>query len=146
MQRLQCCFANSYPTKTNMKVPQDPTQIRHMVDHYWIYILVMKERKWQIRSMTEQHNGNSHIVTVSVSNYNSFSQIVRCSSDEAEMLWDSWYRENRERVSWLPRTIHCMCKLMGSLTEGPSLTSGCGMACCPWTAYACNDRTALRRV
>lgn len=45
MQRLQCCFANSYPTKTNMKVAQDPTQIRHMVDHYGIYILVMIERK-----------------------------------------------------------------------------------------------------
>lgn len=31
-------------------------------------------------------------------------------------------------------------KYIGSLTEGPSLTSGCGMACCPWTAYACNKR------
>lgn len=38
------------------------------------------------------------------------------------------------------------CKYIGSLTEGPSLTSGCGMACCPWTAYACKERTALRRV
>lgn len=37
-------------------------------------------------------------------------------------------------------------KYIGSLTEGPSLTSGCGMACCPWTAYACKERTALRRV
>lgn len=36
------------------------------------------------------------------------------------------------------------CKYIESLTEGPSLTSGCGMACCPWTAYACNERTALR--
>lgn len=37
-------------------------------------------------------------------------------------------------------------KYIGSLTEGPSLTSGCGMACCPWTAYACKERKALRRV
>lgn len=37
-------------------------------------------------------------------------------------------------------------KYIGSLTEGPSLTSGCGMACCPWTAYACKERQALRRV
>lgn len=35
-------------------------------------------------------------------------------------------------------------KYTGSLTEGPSLTSGCGMACCPWTAYACKERAALR--
>lgn len=37
-------------------------------------------------------------------------------------------------------------KYIGSLTEGPSLTSGCGMACCPWTAYACKERAALRKV
>lgn len=37
-------------------------------------------------------------------------------------------------------------KYIGSLTEGPSLTSGCGMACCPWTAYACKERTTLKRV
>lgn len=37
-------------------------------------------------------------------------------------------------------------KYIGSLTEGPSLTSGCGMACCPWTAYACKEGTTLKRV
>lgn len=36
-------------------------------------------------------------------------------------------------------------KYIGSLTEGPSLTSGCGMACCPWTAYACKERATLKR-
>lgn len=38
------------------------------------------------------------------------------------------------------------CKYIRSLTEGPSLTSGCGMVCCPWTVYACKERRALRRV
>lgn len=52
-------------------------------------------------------------------------------------------KSHRDEVEGEMASQDRTCKYIGSLTEGPSLTSGCGMACCPWTAYACKERTAL---